>query len=164
MSTLNGKSSEALQQRLSIGGKKYSFVLDDLLNGQQWRECNKIWGGLLFVKGKNNPILNEWLDLTLVHPDIIIDPDQNEMKDQYPYFALHKHDQVLLVALAYKYKQICLVLPELCETCGENVAVFASRIRTRNLKEYIVLRIKYWGRKILGDNLFESIKRLFIKK
>ena len=76
----------------------------------------------------------------------------------------HKHDQVLLVALAYKYKQICLVLPELCETCGENVAVFASRIRTRNLKEYIVLRIKYWGRKILGDNLFESIKRLFIKK
>ena len=86
------------------------------------------------------------------------------MKDQYPYFALHKHDQVLLVALAYKYKQICLVLPELCETCVQNLAVIDSRNRTRNLQENIDLRIKYWGRKILGDNLIESIKRLFIKK
>lgn len=51
------------------------------------------------------------------------------------------------------------MLPELSETCGENVAVFASRIRARNIKEYIVLRIKYWGRKILGNRSFERIKR-----
>lgn len=113
------------------------MFLDDLLKGKQWRECNKIWGGLLFVKGKCNPIVNEWLDITLTHPEIIIDPDQDEMKNQYPYFALHKHDQVLLVALAYKYKKLCLVLPELSETSGENVAVFASRIRARNLKELL---------------------------
>lgn len=86
------------------------------------------------------------------------------MKNQYPYFALHKHDQVILVALAYKYKNKCLVLPELSETCGENVAVFASRIRARNIKEYIVLRIKYWGRKILGNRSFERIKRWLGKK
>lgn len=91
-----------------MGEKEYSFVLDDLLKGKQWRECNKIWGGLLFVKGKCNPIVNEWLDITLTHPEIIIDPDQDEMKNQYPYFALHKHDQVLLVALAYKYKNYAL--------------------------------------------------------
>ncbi len=119
-------------------GKKNTLLfLDDLLKGKQWRECNKIWGGLLFVKGKCNPIVNEWLDITLTHPEIIIDPDQDEMKNQYLYFALHKHDQVLLVALAYKYKKLCLVLPELSETSGENVAVFASRIRARNLKELL---------------------------
>ena len=56
------------------------------------------------------------------------------------------------------------MLPELSETCGENVAVFASRIRARNIKEYIVLRIKYWGRKILGDRSFERVKRWLGKK
>lgn len=145
-------------------GKKNTLLfLDELIKETQWRECNKIWGGLLFIKGKNNPIINEWLDVTLAHPEIIIDPDKNEMNDQYSYFALHKHDQVLLVALAFKYSNLCLVLPELSETCGKNVAVFASRIRARNIKEFLVLKIKYWGRKVLGDTLFESGKRLFCK-
>lgn len=145
-------------------GKKRTLLFFDQLTGSsQWRENNKIWGGLIFVKGKDNPLINEWLDITLTQPEVIIDPSEEEMKDQYPYFARHKHDQVLLVALASKYKNSCLVLPETSETCGRTVAVFASRIRAKDLNAYIILKLKYWGRYVLGDHLFDIFKKLFLK-
>lgn len=141
-------------------GKKNTLLfLDNFVGDKKWRECNKIWGGLLFLKCKNNPIIKTWLKITLEHPEIIIDPTKEET-DQYPFFALHKHDQVLLVALTYKFKDHCLVLPETSETCGENVAVFASRIRTKNHKEYIINRMKYWGRHLLGNTVFNIIKSI----
>lgn len=138
--------------------KQTLLFLDSFVGDNKWRENPKVLGGFLFFKNRNNPIIDAWLKITLDNPEIILDPTKDEMNDQYPFFALHKHDQVLLVALTYKFKDCCLVLPETCETCGEDVAVFASRIRTRNIGEYIINRIKYWGRHILGNTLFNTIK------
>ena len=143
-------------------GKKNTLLfLDEWVGNKQWREENKIFGGLLFVKSKKNPIIRDWLKLTLQYPEIIIDPSEQELKNQYPFFALHKHDQVLLVALTFKYKQNCLILPETCETCGRRVAIYASRIRAKNKEQYLILRLKYWGRYILGDKLFDYFKSLY---
>ena len=147
--------------KIKYWGKKNTLLyLDGLVGRSDWRENNKIWGGLIFCKGKNNPIISDWLNITLANPEVIIDPTEEEMHDQYPYFALHKHDQVLLVALTFIYKSICIVLPETSETCGKSVAVFASRIRAKNRKEYFVLKMKYWGRLMLGDVFFERCKKI----
>lgn len=145
------------------GKKKSLLYWDEITGGQAWRERNKIWGGFIFCKGKNNPVIADWMDVTLNRPEIILDPTAEELKDQYSYFALHKHDQVTLVALTYLHSDICLILPEVSETCGRDVAVYASRIRARNRKEYVSLKVKYWGRRILGDSIFEACKQFLIK-
>lgn len=143
--------------------KQTLSFLDNFVGDDNWREKSKVLGGFLFFKNKNNPIIEIWLKITLNNPEIILDPTKDEMSDQYPFFALHKHEQVLLVALTYKFKDSCLILPETCETCGENVAVFASRIRTKDYREYIINRAKYYCRHILGDSLFNLMKSV-IKK
>jgi hypothetical protein len=116
-------------------------------------------GGCLFIKGKSNSFVKNWLDFILKYPQLITDPTPEEMKDQIKGFAKHKHDQSLITGLAY-YNHNVLVLPEISETCGENVFCFASRIRAKDFKEYLMLRSKYWLRKILGNYLVESIKHL----
>lgn len=142
-------------------GKKSSLLfLDRYCGGSEWRERNKIWGGLIMCKGKNNPIVKDWLDITLNHPEVIIDPSNEELQDQYPFFALHKHDQAVLVALTAKYKDKCIILPEISETCGESVFIFASRIRARNVLEYYYIRIKYYIRKVIGEKAVSRIKEL----
>ncbi|WP_300225705.1 hypothetical protein [uncultured Bacteroides sp.] len=146
-------------------GKKNTLLfLDGIVGSNDWRECNKILGGFLFLKGKDNPILRQWIDIILTHPEVILDPTFEEMKNQYPYFALHKHDQVLLVALTYHYRERCIVLPETSETCGEKVAVVASRIRAANFFEYLENRFKYWGRHLLGDAIYSAIKYVCKRK
>lgn len=140
--------------------KKAILFYDKLNNGTEWRELNKIWGGCLFVKGRNNQFIKNWLDIILNNPDVIYDPTGDERKDQYPFFALHKHDQSLLTALSWKYRQECLVLPELSETQGSDVAIYASRIRAKSLWNYIWLKILSIGRCLIGDYYFERIKKI----
>ena len=142
--------------KIKYWGKKKSLEFFDALTGsEEWRDKNKIWGGLIFAKGAENPIVNDWLDIVLSHPEIIQHPmTSEEMADQFPYFAQHKHDQVLLVALAYKYSDRCIVLPELSETAGDNVAIRTTRIRCKSFKEYIVLCTKNIIRKIIGGDKF----------
>lgn len=143
--------------------KKESILFYDTICGDEaWRENNKILGGVLFAKGKHNPILLEWLDIVLNHPEIIIHPSSDE--EQFPFFAQHKHDQPLLVALTTKHKEKSLVLPELCETCGEDVAIFASRIRAANFGEYLILLTKYYIRRMLGGSCTEILKRIIGKR
>ena len=85
-------------------------------------------------------------------------PTKDEMEEQYPFFAQHKHDQPILTALAYKYKTSC-VLPELSETCGSKVAIYASRIRAKNWSAFIIIMTKSYFRRILGKTLWEKIKK-----
>lgn len=140
--------------------KKTLLFLNDWVRGCEWQEHNKILGGILFFKGKNNPILKDWITITVNHPEVVLDPNEEEMCDQYPYFALHKHDQAILVALTSLYRKNCLVMPETMETCGERVAIFASRIRAGNRRAYLGLMMKYWGRMFLGDKIFDGVKYL----
>lgn len=141
--------------------KKESILFYNQLTGsQEWLNENKIWGGAIFAKGQKNILLHNWVDIILNHSEIIKDPQSTD--DQYPFFAQHKHDQPLLVALTHKYHQDAIVLPELCETCGDDVAIFASRVRAKTLTDYILLKMKLWGRKLLGKYIYESIKNKVI--
>ncbi|MCM1292329.1 MAG: hypothetical protein NC111_02805 [Bacteroides sp.] len=143
--------------------KKQSLdYYDELTGDPSWKESNKIWGGCLWIKGKNNPILSGWLDIVINRPDIIMDAKEDD--EQYDYFAQHKHDQSLLVALANKYNDHCLVLPETAETCRKYASVNATRVRAKNYKSFIWLKTKDALRKCLGGSVYSSIKRLIKKK
>ena len=125
---------------------------------------NKIMGGFIICKGKNNSFIKHWLDITLSHPELVMDPVGEEANEQLPSFAYHKHDQSIITPLAYLYASEVLVLPETSETAHEKAAVVASRIRAKTRKDYIVLRLKFYARNLLGDNLFDSIKHRLTKK
>lgn len=118
----------------------------------------KIWGGGMFFRGKNNSLLQEWFNIYQQYPELIIDPSEEEKKTQNKDFVAHRHDQSVITPLAY-YNSNVLVLPEFMENYGEDSIIFVSRIRAKNLRQFVVLRIKYYLRKWLGDKLFEAIKR-----
>lgn len=136
--------------------KKQSADFYDSYSGnKEWRRRNKIWGGCIFMKNKNNSILKKWIELEMQHPEIIIDPKPTD--EQYSFFAQHKHDQSLLTVLASMHTDSCLVLPEISETCGEDVAIFASRVRAKSVKDYYILKTKHIIRKLFGDNFVDRI-------
>lgn len=133
--------------------------LDAYCKNSNWHDALKIWGGLLFVKGKGNLFLRHWLDITLNHPDVIIDPTEEELRYQPEGFAFHKHDQSVITALAY-YDKTVLVLPEVSETNGSTSFVYAERLRARNIRQYLAESAKHYLRKRLGDEWFERCKHL----
>jgi len=140
--------------------KELLLFLDEIVMDDIYREQNKIWGGALFFKGKDNLFIKEWLDITINHPEMIIDPTKDELNNQYPFFALHKHDQPVLTALAYKYRNNSLVLPELSETVGKNVAIHATRCRAHSIYDYCWNEFKLLIRIILGNNAYSFLKRI----
>ena len=144
--------------------KSLLLFLDQYTDSDSYRDNNKIWGGALFFKSKENQMLKQWMDITFSYPDVILDPGQEELQDQYPYFVQHKHDQVVLTALAFANRGQCVVLPELSETCGEDVAIFASRIRARRKRDYVMEMVKRKIRKMIGDSLYNIIKDVFHRK
>ena len=123
-------------------------------------ELCQIMGGILFMKGKRNAVLETWKELMFSHSDLIMDPTADELKDQYPWFAGHRHDQAILTPLAASDPHT-LVLPEVSEAYRPDSFVWASRIRARNVREYIPIQVKHYLRIWLGDGLFERIKRVF---
>lgn len=129
---------------------------DKYVGNEEWRDDNKVWGGLLFVKGRNNEIVRSWLDIVLNNPEVILDPSLNE--GQNDGFAQHKHDQPTITALARKYKEKCVVLPELSESCGEGVAVYASRVRCATVIDYWILKLKNTIRRIIGERGVKAMK------
>ena len=106
-----------------------------------------------------NLFLKEWLDITINHPEVIIDPSNDELSNQYSYFALHKHDQPILTALAYKYRSSCMILPELSETVGKNAAIRATRCRARTVFHHYWNQFKEICRSLMGPKLYTSIKK-----
>lgn len=136
--------------------------LDDYCGDNAYHESYKIWGGLLFLKGKNNSFLSKWLEITMNHPEVIIDPTEKEQEEQPAGFAFHKHDQSIITALAF-YDEKTLVLPEISETNGETSFVWAERLRARNLNQFIIEKSKHLFRHFLGDAFVDGFKRPFIK-
>ena len=117
----------------------------------------QIWGGLLFLKGKNNCLLNKWKSLIFNNPDLIADPTEEELRDQYPSYVGHRHDQALLTPLAL-FDSGTLVLPEVSEKYTKSSFVWASRIRAHNRREYVGIQIKHYLRIWLGDERFERMR------
>ena len=120
-------------------------------------ELCQIMGGVLFMKGRDNTVLKVWNDLIFSRPDLIMDPTPEELADQYPGFAGHRHDQSILTPLAVSDPHT-LVLPEVSEAYRPDSFVWASRIRARNLREYLVIQVKHYLRIWLGDERFERMK------
>lgn len=139
--------------------KKQAILFYDKMTGStNWRESNKIWGGALWMKGINNPVLNDWYNMVTNHPEIINDPTDKD--DQFDFFVKHKHDQSMLVALSYKHKDNCCLLPATGELCGNLAAIEASRIRAKNSRDFMILKLKDFTRSLLGISLYNRIKNL----
>lgn len=139
--------------------KKESLdFFDKYVGDPQWKEHRKIWGGCVVMTNKNNALLSDWITVMRDYPNIILDPKPEDPQESY--FAQHKHDQSLLVALVQRHKNNCLVLPEFQESMGKSVAIFASRIRAKTRMDYVRYLIKNHVRKMIGSNLYNRIKYL----
>lgn len=138
---------------------KKSAVLfyDDLVGNDEWREHNKILGGFIWAKGRNNPIITKWMDMVLNHPSVL--DDSGVFDEQFPFFVRHKHDQPLLTALSCMYSDKCIVLPEMLDGGAANAAVVATRIRVASWGEFVVDRLKAMARSMLGNRV-EPFKRI----
>ncbi len=111
------------------------------------------------MKGRENRVLKVWNNLIFSRPDLIMDPTPKELEDQYPGFAGHRHDQSILTPLAASDPHT-LVLPEVSEAYRPDSFVWASRIRARDVHEYLVIQAKHYLRIWLGDERFEKLKRI----
>ena len=121
-------------------------------------ELCQIMGGVLFLKGRDNSLLKAWKELIFSHPELVEDPTKEELQDQYPGFAGHRHDQSLLTPLAVDDPRT-LVLPEVSEQYSPDSFVWASRIRAKNYREYLGIQARHYLRIALGDERFEKLKR-----
>jgi len=91
-------------------------------------------------------ILSHWLNITLFHPELIIDPMGEELGALPQSFVSHRHDQSVLTALVYHYQQQdkVLVLPETSESRIGNPAVLATRWRQARLPLFQHLKYRLW--------------------
>ncbi len=133
--------------------------LDNYFQDKGYRENCKVMGGLLFMKNPHNSLLTHWLDISLNHPELIVDPTEEELKDQEPGFAYHKHEQSFLTAFAYYDKTACMI-PETYEQYRPDSFAWASRCRAANFREYLPWAIKMYMRHLLGDRAFEKSKKI----
>lgn len=133
--------------------------LDEYFHDNAYRENCKVMGGLLFMKNPENSLLRQWLDISLNHPELIVDPTEEELKEQDPGFAYHKHEQSFLTALAYYDKTVCMI-PETYEKYRPDTFAWASRCRAASFKEYLEWKVKTDVRHLLGDKWVEKLKEL----
>lgn len=134
--------------------KESLHFLDNYIGTGEYRETNKVMGGILFVKGKKNPIIRDWMDISLNHPKVILDPDLSRLDEEYDFFAQHKHDQPVLTALVYKYRNDTVVLQELFVNLNRCGAIEASRIRAKTRLDFVKWRIKRMIRSFINCFMF----------
>lgn len=119
-------------------------------DSQDFLYYNKIWGGAIIVKKTQNLLnfLDQWLKITIFHPELICDPFGNELSHIPDTFNAHRHDQTILTPLIYHYKDIdnILVLPESSESSKNDAAIIASRrvIWTWNIFDKIYFYAKHY--------------------
>lgn len=135
--------------------------LDEYFHDNAYRENCKVMGGLLFMKNPDNSLLRQWFNITINHPELIVDPTEEEMKDQEPGFAYHKHEQSFLTALAYYDKTVCMI-PETYERYNPKTFAWASRCRAANFKEYFVWKAKMDARHLCGEKFIENLKSIWV--
>ncbi len=144
--------------------KKTLDFFDDYLETTDYHQFSKIEAGYVFCKGKNNPFIKEWLDITINHPDLIIDPNSDELKNQYSNFCgLHRHDQSIITPIAYKYKDsnIVYISPDIFDENPISQIISSSRNHiTKQL--YMKTYFKYHLQGILGINMYNSLKKLIL--
>ena len=145
--------------RIKYWTKKQTLeFLDNYLQDTAYRENCKTMGGLFFMKNPENSLLKNWLDITLNHPELIVDPTTEEIKEQDPGFAFHKHEQSIITALAYYDRTVCMI-PETYEEYRPDTFAWASRCRAASFKEFLAWKIKTDARHLLGDRAIDRLKQ-----
>lgn len=110
-------------------------------------DYNKIWGGAMIIKKtKENALVNEWLSLSLFHPELVVDPFGEELSRLPDTFNAHRHDQSIITPLVYHYKdrQNILVLPETSESQPQTAAIVAERWRQARMSLFLSLKCKVY--------------------
>ena len=133
--------------------------MSNLTGREDVGEMHQIMGGVLFMKGKDNSLLKNWKEIIFSHPELVLDPDEDELKMQASYYAGHRHDQTVLTPLANTDSSV-KILPEESEAYSKDSFVWASRIRAKDFKEFASVQTKHHLRIWLGDERFEKLKKL----
>jgi hypothetical protein len=126
--------------------------MSEIVGNVEWLLSDKIASGLIILKKSvdSNKIIESWYNISVFRPELFFDellPMNIENK------IYHRHDQSVLTALAWKYKNenILIINEEFeKETVHEKSAVFAARRRVAlinktpnpNLFWIICLKIK----------------------
>ena len=134
---------------------------DNKLGTKQYHIFSKIWGGLVFCKNKDNIFIRDWLDITLNHPELIIDPNEEELRSQHSTFnGNHRHDQSIITPLAFKYQNKGLtILPEIFDENKQSRIIITSRNRVTK-QMYMKIYLKYHLQGLLGIKRYNKMKQL----
>lgn len=110
---------------------------DNCFCGTEWRSFTKILGGLVIGRYPS-VFIKTWLDITLFHPELIMDPLDIENNRQIHGFIEHRHDQSILTPLAFYYQNDKNVLEIISETAesDSNAGVLAKRIHDYNIEPF----------------------------
>lgn len=105
-------------------------VLKSNFKDDEWLDFNKIMAGFLFVKKTKNTcnIIDQWYKLTINNPEILVDSHELNEIETNVLLNEHRHDQAILTAMVYLYKELdqVLVIPESFELV-KNGPIFISR-------------------------------------
>lgn len=151
-----GSKSSKLKYWTKESTLKY---FEDRFQDAGFREAPHIMGGILFMKNKENSFLRDWLDITIHHPELILDPTPEEVALQPQGFAGHRHDQSVITPLAL-HDPTVIILPEIMEKEEYHSIIWASRIRAKKCSQVVAFMLKFWARKYLGSTIYNFGKRL----
>lgn len=137
---------------------------DLMIGNRDWINTGQIWSGLVLAC-RNSKLVKMWMDITLMHPELIIDCYGNETVEQAVNFREHRHDQSVFSALCEYWSIKGTVVKVLTETAesSNDAAVLATRKRILKnpvpLKTRMILSIK--GK--IGTTRYESMHKKLSK-
>jgi hypothetical protein len=128
--------------------------------GLNYLDSSKILGGFFIIKKNRKDLrtIDEWYKITLFHPELVMDPSNDDIADCPPDFFEHRHDQAVLSPLVYHFQSEddLVILPETAESKIGHPAVIADRWRQG--KSSILWKMKY----LLWSLLQKYLKTLLI--
>lgn len=110
-------------------------------------DYDSLWAGFIIYKKTERPsmILDQWQEITLLRPDLVIPPFGHEAIGLPESYYDHRCDQSLLTSLVFLYgeEDQAIVLPETSESLSGHPAILASRWRQAKLSlwEYLKYRV-----------------------
>ena len=130
---------------------------DPFFGNREWLHSNQIWAGVVFAR-KNSPIIKMWLDITVFHPELLMDVYGNETVLQSDRFIEHRHDQSLWTALCLYWEnkgKVVKIIPETPESNPKS-AIIASRIHDVP-KAPFKSRLISFAKRVLGASLYHTL-------
>lgn len=145
-----------------------STVVDffnSMLTNFKWLSQCQVHAGVILCC-RNSKAIKMWLDITLLHPELVIDVYGNEEGKQSPGFIEHRHDQSLWSAISLYYQKKSqneiIILPETSETLKDS-AVISSRIKKTvvqySRKTKVICAIK----SIVGETFYNRVNKKLAK-